>query len=115
MRQASPVPHTNDACRLAQPLATLSALPSLTSVHRSPITDPCRCRPFLIHNSYFILSSPSAIFRAFMQSPGGASAGISMHCWNNTAGLLHEALTYASNEFDRAVTALVASDNLSVY
>jgi len=23
MRQASPVPHTNDACRLAQPLADL--------------------------------------------------------------------------------------------
>jgi mRNA-degrading endonuclease HigB of HigAB toxin-antitoxin module len=34
MKQASPVPHTNGACRLAQPLAALSALRSLTSLAR---------------------------------------------------------------------------------
>ena len=34
MRQASPVPHTNDACHLAQPLAALSALRPLTSLAR---------------------------------------------------------------------------------
>jgi len=53
MRQASPVPDTNDACRLAQPLAAFSTLRSLTSLARrsenrkggsttrgSPITKP---------------------------------------------------------------------------